>query len=565
MSPFDNPLNAAFMAMYCAHFFMMLNRRVSPLRSFIQQISQLNDLQWDELRRPWGICLLVAAQVMGFIGLINCSEEPLMFAPLLALTASVPLHLSVLRNSLKIRNLAIGQFIAALHAEFIIDSYLQTEHIIWALLLIWAGCLASHHYLKNKLSLLTLQKYCSCLALLILLHILYLTPQSASALWAMAIMTILTLLTPFVSRDRTLLIEDKVLGAIILLIPTYLCYFSIYEQPGAFHFIKEPFPLSLFTLFITGLAVHYFHCFYRNRAFRNEHSPRIFHLLLNWLCLDGPKIYKSLLCVCSIGVLLCLPAFAESAFSNVDFGALLLVCGGLSVCWMKRGNESLEMKSYIMMILSGLLFFIIIRRQIELVTGLWRNEYDVWCSLLISLLITGAKPLFQQMSRELRLPLISCLFIIPLTGLAWSLYHGLGSDTTLLIIGLHSLMFTFLGKDDKKSPYNFAAILGFSAFTIIFLWSKLHLRTLHVYVIPAGIGILILVQLFNDKIEESMRRRIRMVTLLCMVSSTAYYALIAEPRSVAFNITMLLLCAGSMLWAVFSEYVYTSAQESPAF
>jgi hypothetical protein len=175
-------------------------------------------------------------------------------------------------------------------------------------------------------------------------------------------------------------------------------------------------------------------------------------------------------------------------------------------------------------------------------TNLWRNEYDIWVSLFISLSLSGLKPWIDRCEKELQKPLLSLLFLLPFAALAWSYYHQLGTNYTLSIIGCNSLIFSFLGKDDKASPYSLVSVGGYVAFTMIALWTKLDLHSLHIYILPAGVGILILVQLLKDKMTHESRRGVRLVTLLTMVGTTAYYALITEPHSVGFNVTMILLC-----------------------
>jgi hypothetical protein len=64
---------------------------------------------------------------------------------------------------------------------------------------------------------------------------------------------------------------------------------------------------------------------------------------------------------------------------------------------------------------------------------------------------------------------------------------------------------------------------------------------LHAYVIPVGLAILLLVQMFEGKIEASLRSQIRTVTLLAMLGSAAYYSLIDERYPLAFHAVLLAL------------------------
>jgi hypothetical protein len=130
--------------------------------------------------------------------------------------------------------------------------------------------------------------------------------------------------------------------------------------------------------------------------------------------------------------------------------------------------------------------------------------------------------------------------------IAWVLVHGLGTDFSLIVVLLYSAMFTFLGRGSGNSPYNIVAVGGFVAFVAILFWSKLELRVLHAYVIPAGVGILALVQMFGNDLSQRLRMQIRTATLATMLGTTAYYALLDDRYQPAFHVTMLLLSLAVM-------------------
>jgi hypothetical protein len=138
------------------------------------------------------------------------------------------------------------------------------------------------------------------------------------------------------------------------------------------------------------------------------------------------------------------------------------------------------------------------------------------------------------------------LAVLPVAALSWTLVHHLGVDVALLVVGLHSLMFAYMGKDRADSPYNLVATAGFVAFVLMVFWSKLELRVLHAYVIPVGLGVLALLQMFGRELPADTRNRIRLVTLLAMLGSAGYYALVDDRYPVAFNLTLLLLCLAAM-------------------
>ncbi|MFT4556988.1 MAG: hypothetical protein ACI92S_002345, partial [Planctomycetaceae bacterium] len=66
------------------------------------------------------------------------------------------------------------------------------------------------------------------------------------------------------------------------------------------------------------------------------------------------------------------------------------------------------------------------------------------------------------------------------------------------------------------------------------------------YTVPVGMGVLIMLQLFRDRIHRDTRNRIRLVTILTMLSSAGYYALVDDRYPVAFNLSLILLCLAAM-------------------
>jgi len=80
------------------------------------------------------------------------------------------------------------------------------------------------------------------------------------------------------------------------------------------------------------------------------------------------------------------------------------------------------------------------------------------------------------------------------------------------------------------------------AFVALTFWAKLELRVIHAYVIPAGLGVLVLVQMLRDRLEAPARNAIRLVTLLAMLGSSGYYALLDDSFPMAFILTFGLLC-----------------------
>jgi hypothetical protein len=104
-----------------------------------------------------------------------------------------------------------------------------------------------------------------------------------------------------------------------------------------------------------------------------------------------------------------------------------------------------------------------------------------------------------------------------------------------------------MGKDDKESPYHIAAVSGFVAFLLILFWNKFEVKALHAYIIPVGIGILVLLQLFKERIAPHVRNHIRFVTLLAMLGSAGFYALKGAEINIIYIMIFGLLALLAML------------------
>ena len=65
--------------------------------------------------------------------------------------------------------------------------------------------------------------------------------------------------------------------------------------------------------------------------------------------------------------------------------------------------------------------------------------------------------------------------------------------------------------------------------------------------IPTGIGVLVLLQLFGKELEDQARNRVQGITLLAMVASSGYYAFFDPSHELAFNIALIGVGLGAMV------------------
>jgi hypothetical protein len=343
---------------------------------------------------------------------------------------------------------------------------------------------------------------------------------------------------------------EQFCAGLLLLVPAWLVYFS--QVPLTDHGLTledalQPWPILATTaaIFLTGLFARLFPD-WATGYWRWRNAPltqfRLFDSTLAWLQVSGTLLHRFVILLTLIICCTTQGTHYDVAFSGREIALLMLLEAALAVAWFYEGKRRQSMAAYYLMQISAVACFAALRRHLMLTTTFWTYEYDVWASLAFSLALAGAKQVFDLRPRTLRVPLLTTMFLLPAMALVWVLVHGLGVNMALLVVGLHSVLFAYLGRESRESPYNILALSGFVAFILMVFYSKLHLRAVHAYIIPVGLGILVLQEIFRDRIKPDARNGIRLVTLMAMLGSSGYYALVDPRYPITFNLTMIVLC-----------------------
>lgn len=541
LSPFGCPIPAAWCAVALSHFWTLASHQRSPLRTAIQRMAAIGEPEWFTLRRSWGLFLIVACQGAVLWGILDYARDPRGVAPLLLGAASVLIHHGVIRRSPIYFAMGGIEIVLALHAGFFIPSYLPREHVIWALLGIWLLGLIAHLVVSRWRALPSVGVVAAILAAATLGHVFYHHPSSPEGLWGVTAIALLAAWTPCATRSARG-IEEVLAAAVLPWVPAWLVFFS---QARILH--VGPLLATAAIVLATGAFALLFHRRFfaaYNRIVRAR--PRLFDRTASWLGASGPAIFTATLWIAFLVTAIVQVSHYGTAFGPRDLALLIILHVALAVGWFSEGQSRRSMIAYVMMEICLVGLFAAVRRQILLTTVHWKDVYDVWITLAAGLCLAGTKTAWDRLAKEIRVPLLATLLALPCASLLWVIWRDLGTDTALLVVGLYSVMFAYLGKDDGESPYHLASVSGFVAFVLLLFWSKLELRVVYAYVVPVGIGILALLQLFGRRMEAGTRNRIRMVTLLAMLGSAGYYALIDERYPVNFNLSMILLCLLAM-------------------
>ena len=549
LSPFDRPLPAAWMAILMAQFWIMVSYERSPLRTGIQRLAGLDDPAWHRLRQAWGMCLLVAVHGAGWWGILDPASRPQMVAPLVVGVASVLLHQGILRQSpvyLALAGLEIG---LALHLDFLVPSWLDRHQIIWVLLGLLAVLRVGGLLKPGWFSALRPGPAAAFFGMLIFAHVLYHRPWSDTGLWAIALLALLAASHPL-SATPSSQAGEGASAWLLPFVPVWLVYFS--QAPfGALGLVGaiQPWPVltAALVLFLTGLAAER----YQARGAARYHAwPRarlfLFDRTLSELETHGARLHVATLGITLLAAAAVQVAGYQRPYPMREVIVLSALYAGLTLAWYRRARQTPSLAASFLMQLCVAGALAAVRRQLMLTTHLWTYEYDVWASLAASTLLTGARGLLERQPRPLATSLLTSLCVLPVLAMGWVVVHGLGADLALLVVGLHSLMFAYLGRNDRQSPFTLVALGGFVLFILLTFWTKLHFQALHAYIIPVGLGLLVLVHLLRERIAPATRNAVRLVTLLAMLGSTAYYALADQRYPVTFNLTLILLCLLAM-------------------
>lgn len=550
LSPFEHSIGAAWTAVVMAHVWTLLSTQPSPLRAAVQQFAAIDDEEWHAHRRGWGIGLLLATH--GGLACLGSSVESRALAPLVAGLASVVLHHGMLRRSSTwLFALAAAQLFVAVHLDFVVPSYLLREHVIWVMIAAWGGLLAVASW--RRLPSALVQRAGLAMAAIVAGHVLFHQPFSSPGLWGAAVIgAFLALGTRDTAIPRDA--EERAWALAPLVVLPWLAFFWMYEARGTGNSVSAlkdmgvNAPLAALTaVFLIGAAARAL-AGAQNQPLQLEYPgpARLFGHTYHVLRVTGARIHTLLLGGAFPALLALQALHYATPMAPPQLFAWTALYAGFAIAWWQEGRSRESAWPFVGFQLAIVGLSVAARnylRQLEL----WQPEYDVWLTVGFSMALTGLKQVVPLQRRGGLVPVNTTLFLLPIAGLVWTQFHGLGVDVALLVVGLQGLIFAYLGKDSDESPFTVGALALFCGFVLLGFWEKFEIRVIHAYVIPVGVAILALQHIFRRHMSAELRNRVRLVTILSMLASSGYYALADDRYPVAFNGTMLGLCVASML------------------
>ncbi|MGE0708206.1 MAG: hypothetical protein AB7N76_01075 [Planctomycetota bacterium] len=540
LSPFTDPVPAAWLGLAISHFFAVATSQPSPLRTFIQWIGDLDDEGWTAQRTAVGALTLAATCLLAGLGML--AGEPRWVAPLLLGLATIFAHHAAITGFAWQRTVTALLVLAGLHTGFFIESWLPAEAVRWVLLGLWLGLILGYRALRRLETAERLAELFALIAFLLFAQVLYFHPESRGSLVAAAAGLALAAGTPVATTGQGG--AGAGLGAgwgawLLLGGLPWLAYF------GASDLRHGGSPLAPWPLY--GLAACVVGQAFVVQRWAGELSrwlgagdpPRLLQQALAGWSRERALIQLAGLSLGTVTAVLATLQLTDDALPPPALAVACVLWAALAVSWYLRGRERQSLGLVLLGEACALVLLWLVRRQLHLTVPAWTHEHDVWASIALTALVAGSRELVGQDERETRQALIGSLVALPLLALVWARVHHLPSELTLAVLGIDALIFTFLGRGDRRSPFHLVGVVGFTAFVLVLFWTQLELRTLQAYVIPVSVGVLILLQLLGDELAQETRQRVQGAALLAMVASSAYYAVFDPRHPLAYNATLI--------------------------
>lgn len=530
-SPFQHMDRAALIGVLLAHFWIAFAAYRSPLRAGLMRLGAIAEDDWRGHARIWSVVLLAAVHVLFALAVIYAQDASPVFAPLLFGLVTVIWHVASGFRSSGVFVLGAVELLLALHADFFVTSGLEKRFVVWSVLLCFVVLLVARRVLEWLFAFTAIGRAAVVLSVVTLGHLLVHHPSSPLGLLLVGALAVLAAFTPF---RRGFSSEAPLAEVALVLAVPWLVYFS-QARLDTLHELDAPFrPWPLHALAAALLAIAALARFVHDQG-KPPAFERLFAATVAFL---GDRYRALQIAFAAVALALLLFVRYISWRTPLPVGEVVLACvlyAGIGYGAWAKGR--LQRVAVLFLLAEYCLEQIVetVRYEVVLTNAAsWTPHYDIVAMLLASLVLAAVKELVD-LEREGLLPVVGTLLGLPIAALSWTVWNDLSLDVALFIIGVNSLIFAFMGRNQKESPYNVIAIFGFIAFVLSVFKGKMELSVLPAFVTPIGVGVLVLVHLYERVLERHARANIRLVTLAAMLGSAGYHALLDQRFPVAFH------------------------------
>ena len=548
LSPFEAPMEGAFAGIALLHLWTFATTQHRSAAGLLGWFAGLDKEAWARVRTLAGLLALWAVQFLVLYAIADPRRPDVAVAALLLGGATLFFHHGYHRGMTIYFDLGGLQLLAALHADRLVPSALDLRRVVWVLLLLRAFCVwALYRPSPDPVTAEWISRWRVVLAIVILGHVFFHRPWTGQGLFAFALLTLSVAFMPRATLSPASYSERLAAFALIFT-PVWLVHF--YSAPwgdigASALFITEPLLRTMLALLLTAAAAR------TVGTWAGVNTPKrslSIHQVRSLLIAEGAVLHDGIVAVLSIAYAAVIVTHYGVPYTTPEIVIFTALLVGLGYAWYRDGRRRRSWVPCFVGEIHVAAALALLRRQLMLTTSFWSYEYDLWLSLAASATFTGLKQrlVHETDAPELHRPVTLTLLLIPAVALYWTLANGLGADMVLLVVGLNSVLFAFLGHDRRNSPYNLLAVAGFVSFVALVFWSKLELRVLHAYVVPVALGVLVIAQLFERELKPGVLSTIRLASLSAMLGSAMYHALLDARYPVVFNLTVLVLCLASM-------------------
>jgi hypothetical protein len=189
---------------------------------------------------------------------------------------------------------------------------------------------------------------------------------------------------------------------------------------------------------------------------------------------------------------------------------------------------------------TGLLFSL--RRGIPHMFGLpWSPQWDMLVGWAIAVSIVAAKALLQSQDRAIRLPIRITLFGLPVLTAIYALDYRVDFEFfALIVLPLYSLLFLFQAYSERDRFVLSYAFVGVNAYLIL-LFLHQQFQSVQLYVTPACVSVLILVEVFRNLTTAATANFVRGASLCALLGVAMVQAVVSNALSPMAHLILLTL------------------------
>jgi hypothetical protein len=542
----------SLVAIFLSYFVLFTTNDRGFTRKALIKFGHIEDELWGSLRRflfplLWAIshflfCLtLIYPDGQRFIGII------------FLLLAGLWIYTGHSFQNAIFYSFAYIESVTAIFSCRFFGAYWQETWIIWLLLGLFILLMPVYSlFLKERYEYAMGSFYLWSTATAILVfyeHITFYGIQSKWGVVALFILWLVTFCVPVGMSARTHPLFKTFLSVLVYC-PAFF-FFLLQGEPSIEHI---PF-VVLIAVAISCLIVAY--RVYNWQWLSNDDPStslrtgevRIAHHL-HWFLMEPyslvPVFFCSTLAVLAIHILNYF--HGPELFANQLF-PMVIVQGVLAVYWFDLARKTRLWWWTIAAEAMILGVILTLRQEIPLLLNLpWEVNWDMAIGLFAAFTITALRPLLKGQDKSIRIPIRYTLFGLPLVTVMHAIDYGVGFETLYIVILLYSILFTWQAYSEKDRFVLAYCFLGYNSFFILMFLHQ-ERQSLQWYITPVCLSILILVQIFRDMTTRTTANFVRGVTLLILLGTAMFQAVIENSLSPTHHLILLFLSISAIVAA----------------